>query len=345
MLPYLCAMDNTKFLTRCLQLANFARGRTSPNPLVGAVVVHNGVIIGEGYHHKAGQPHAEVMAINSVKDQSLLAASTIYCSLEPCSHFGKTPPCSHLIVKKGIRKVVIGCLDSNPQVAGNGVRFLESHGVRVTLSADPAPFIALNRGFFTTIKYDRPYVTLKFAQSADGFLDRTREPSQSPSQLSGPTTAIYTHRLRACNDGIMISAKTLAMDRPRLNLRHFSGTSPRPIVVLGNEYPLDTNALQSFEVAPLLIARSSIEGVDTIVCDPFDLNTWVPKLTEHGIYSVLVEGGATLLQSFIAAQLADEIHCYTTTKVLNDGVRAPLIPLAKVRQLQLVDDQIDVYHG
>ena len=338
-------MDNTKFLTRCLQLANNARGKTSPNPLVGAVVVCKGSIIGEGYHHKAGEPHAEVMAINSVVNQSLLKESTIFCSLEPCSHFGKTPPCSHLIVEKGIKKVVIGCLDSNPQVAGNGVRYLESHGVEVILSENPAPFLELNKVFFTNINKHRPYITLKFAQSADGYIDFIRDAQLPAAQLSGPITAIYTHRLRAHHDGIMVSAKTFAMDRPRLNLRYFSGNPPRPIIVLGTSQSIDMAALRSLQVSPLLVGPVAIEGYDCIVCEPYNLDSWVPKLRACGIHSVLIEGGAKLLSSFLASGLVDEVHRYATPKVLNDGVRAPKLNLNLDHQIRLAEDLIDVYYG
>jgi len=316
-------MSDRKFLTRCLQLANYARGNTSPNPLVGAVVVYNGRIIGEGYHHRAGEPHAEVMAIRSVKDLSLLPESTVYCSLEPCSHFGKTPPCSHLLVEHGVQRVVIGCLDPNPLVAGRGKAYLEQHGVKVDTHETPEAFEALNKVFFTNFLKKRPYIALKWARSQDGYVDRIRESAEMPAaSISGPIAAINTHRLRAEFDGILISAKTLVLDRPKLNLRHFGGKAPRPIIVASSAIKIGPEKLSAFEVAPLVISNETIPGFDFILADPRDLAHWLPKLLEHGVYSVLVEGGPTLQSSFVRATMVDEFHEYVGSETLGHGVSA-----------------------
>ena len=316
-------MSDRKFLTRCLQLANYARGNTSPNPLVGAVVVYNGRIIGEGYHHRAGEPHAEVMAIRSVKDLSLLPESTVYCSLEPCSHFGKTPPCSHLLVEHNIKRVVIGCLDPNPLVAGRGKAYLEQHGVQVDTYEAPEAFEALNKVFFTNFLKKRPYIALKWARSQDGYVDRIRESAEiQAASISGPLAAINTHRLRAEFDGILITAKTLVLDRPRLSLRYFGGKAPRPIIVGSSSLTIGPKELSAFEVAPLVISNVSIPGFDCIQADPRDLSIWLPRLLDHGVYSVLVEGGPTLQSSFVRANLVDEFHEYVSSETLGQGVSA-----------------------
>jgi diaminohydroxyphosphoribosylaminopyrimidine deaminase / 5-amino-6-(5-phosphoribosylamino)uracil reductase len=318
-------MSHTKFLTRCLQLANYAKGRTLPNPLVGAVIVHNGKIIGEGYHHKAGEPHAEVMAINSVKNTSLLASSTLYCSLEPCAHYGKTPPCSLLITDRRIPKVVIGCSDSNALVNGKGVEHLKSHGVEVLFAEDPAPFRQLNQVFFCNKEHKRPFVTLKWAQSLDGYLDRIRTKNEQASLISGPLAAIKSHQLRSEVDGILISAKTLNWDRPSLSTRHYHGTNPRPILLVDNTLP-DSLALENFLIAPLLIGNvSALEG-DKIICDPYDIAHWLPELLNHDIHHVLVEGGGQVLQSFLDAGMVDQWHRFTSEKRINDGISAPKFP-------------------
>ena len=316
-------MSDRKFLTRCLQLANYARGNTSPNPLVGAVVVHKGRIIGEGYHHRAGEPHAEVMAIRSMKDPSLLPQSTVYCSLEPCSHFGKTPPCSHLLVQHRVQRVVIGCLDPNPLVAGRGKTYLEQNGVQVDVYEAPEAFEALNKVFFTNFLKKRPYMALKWARSQDGFVDHARESAEIPAaSISGPLAAINTHRLRAEYDGILISAKTLVLDRPRLNLRYFGGKVPRPIIVASSSFKMGPKELSSLEISPLIVTQEVIHGFDCIQADPRDVAHWIPKLLEHGVYSVLVEGGPTLQSSFVRSNIVDECYEYVGTENLGHGISA-----------------------
>ena len=337
-------MSDRKFLTRCLQLANYARGNTSPNPLVGAVVVHNGRIIGEGYHHRAGEPHAEVMAIRSVKDPSLLPESTVYCSLEPCAHFGKTPPCSHLLVECNVKRVVIGCLDPNPLVAGRGKAYLEQHGVQVDTYEAPEAFEALNNVFFTNFLKKKPYIALKWARSQDGYVDHVRESAEMPAAtISGPLAAINTHRLRAEYDGILISAKTLVLDRPRLNLRYFGGKAPRPIIVGSSSLKIGPKELSAFDMPPLIVTQEVIPGFDCIQADSRDLTHWLPKLLEHGVYSVLVEGGPTLQSSFVRANLVDEYHEYVNSENIGHGV--PAIAIHPNFTIMLGSDQYNKHIG
>ena len=321
-------MSHAKFLTRCLQLANYAKGRTAPNPMVGAVIVHNGVIIGEGYHHKAGEPHAEVMAIKSVKDSSLLAGSTLYCSLEPCAHYGKTPPCSLLITNSRIPRVVIGCSDSNVLVNGRGVEHLQSHGVEVLFSENSAPFRELNQVFFCNKELKRPFVTLKWAQSLNGYLDRNRTINEQASLISGPLAGVRSHKLRSDVDGILISAKTLNWDRPSLSTRNYHGANPRPIILVNDLLP-DSSALKNLAVAPLFIGKVSDLDGEKIICDPYKIEHWLPKLLDHGIYHVLVEGGGRVLQSFIDSGVVDQWHRFTSTDSFNEGIPAPKLHAAQ----------------
>ena len=322
-------MSHAKFLTRCLQLANYAKGRTAPNPMVGAVIVHNGEIIGEGYHHKAGEPHAEVMAIKSVKDPSLLASSTLYCSLEPCAHYGKTPPCSLLITNSRIPKVVIGCSDTNVLVNGKGVKHLQSHSVEVLFSADPTTFRQLNQVFFCNKEHKRPFVTLKWAQTLDGYLDSNRTINEEAPLISGPLAAVKSHQLRSEVDGILISAKTLNWDRPSLTTRNYHGTNPRPIILVNNTLPA-SSALENLAVAPLFIGKvSELEG-DKIICDPYEIVQWLPELLNYGIHHVLVEGGGRVLQSFVDSGIVDQWHRFTSNASINEGITAPNIHVPQI---------------
>ena len=201
-------MDKTDmdavFMRRCLQLASLGRGYVSPNPMVGAVVVHRGRIIGEGYHRCYGQPHAEVNAINSVRDAGLLPECTLYVSLEPCSHYGKTPPCADLIVQKKIPRVVVGCLDPFPKVSGQGVARLREAGIEVVIGVLEEECKALNRTFMTCQIDERPFVTLKWAQSRDGYIDRIRKPGELAIRISDDVSSVWVHRLRAEADAILV---------------------------------------------------------------------------------------------------------------------------------------------
>ena len=213
-------------MRRCLQLAALGRGHVSPNPMVGAVVVHKGKIIGEGYHRRCGEAHAEVNAIRSVKNEELLRESTIYVSLEPCSHYGKTPPCCKLIIEKQIPRVVMACFDPFPEVSGRGVRMLREAGVEVITGILEEEAIRLNSHFMTVQKFHRPYILLKWAQSSDGFIDRMRSCSESPVLFSNAVTLTSVHRLRAEYDAILVGTRTALYDDPSLTVRYWSGKTP-----------------------------------------------------------------------------------------------------------------------
>jgi diaminohydroxyphosphoribosylaminopyrimidine deaminase/5-amino-6-(5-phosphoribosylamino)uracil reductase len=215
------------YMKRCLELALNGAQSARPNPMVGSVIVHENEIIGEGWHYKSGEPHAEVNAIASVKNETLLRESTIYVSLEPCSHYGKTPPCANLIIEKGIPHVVVACLDPNPAVAGSGVKLLKEEGVQVQKGVLEAEAMALNRKFITFHQKKRPYITLKWAQSADGFMDIDRTNGQKGSvAISGAEASVFVHKLRAEHAGILIGPQTAIHDNPSLTTRYFAGARP-----------------------------------------------------------------------------------------------------------------------
>ena len=296
-----------KYMLRCLQLARHGEFTTAPNPMVGAVIVHEGRIIGEGWHRKYGGPHAEVNAVRSVRpeDEPLLREATIYVSLEPCSHWGKTPPCAELLVEKGFRRVVVGCLDPNEKVAGRGIRRLREAGAEVVVGVLQQECWWLNRKFMTFHTKHRPYVTLKWAQSADGFIDRLRQSHADgePVHFSSAWTQTMVHRLRASHEAILVGRRTWELDQPSLTTRLWPGKSPRRMVLGDGKLNVEERAGEGhFEEYP---ASTLFDGQFS------------------NCQSILVEGGAQTLQSFIDADLWDEAFIERSELVLGSGVRAP----------------------
>ena len=302
------------YMRRCLQLAAMAEGHTSPNPMVGAVVVCNGRIIGEGYHRKCGEPHAEVNAIASVSDKSLLSQSTIYVSLEPCSHYGKTPPCCDLIIASGIPRVVVGALDPFPAVSGRGVRRLREHGIEVITDVLRDECMWLNRKFMTFHGKGRPYITLKWAQSSDGYIDRERATTEPPTQFSTPVTRAWSHRLRATNDAILVGTNTVIADNPSLTTRYWSGKNPLRITLDRNgRIPTCASILDGSTPTLLLGEENTASTPEAIIrC-----------LKERNIHSLIVEGGSMILQSFIDSGLWDEARIEVSLITLEKGIKAP----------------------
>ncbi|MCR5181157.1 MAG: bifunctional diaminohydroxyphosphoribosylaminopyrimidine deaminase/5-amino-6-(5-phosphoribosylamino)uracil reductase RibD [Bacteroidaceae bacterium] len=306
--------EDEKYMARCLQLARQGELTTAPNPMVGAVVVHRGRIIGEGWHRAYGGPHAEVNAINSVRpeDQHLLSQATIYVSLEPCSHWGKTPPCAELLVEKKLRRVVVGCLDPNEKVAGRGIRRLREAGAEVVVGVMEKECWSLNRKFMTFHTLHRPYITLKWAQSADGFIDSRRQSSSDgePVHFSTPWTQTLVHRLRATHQAILVGRRTYELDRPALTNRLWPGASPKPFVLHHGR----------------LVAMEEMATEDK--APPTSLLPLSAALFESfGYQSLLVEGGAQTLRSFLEADLWDELYIEQSDIVLKAGIRAPEIKI------------------
>ena len=308
------------YMQRCLQLARCGREGAAPNPMVGAVVVCDGRIIGEGYHQRCGGPHAEVNAIASVDpaDRGLLRRSTIYVSLEPCAHYGKTPPCAELIIREGIPRVVVGCRDPFPRVDGRGIDMLRQAGVEVKVDVLEEECRWLNRRFITFHTQHRPYIILKWAQSQDGFLDRYRQSSdERPVQFSTPITQTLVHQLRSRCEAILVGRRTWQLDRPSLTVRHWSGRNPQRFVWGGAPGNLESPEVTIFP------SGTSLEALLT-------------DLYERGLQTLLVEGGAQTLQSFIDADMWDEARVETAPMVLSEGIRAPHVVGEKGKKL-LID--------
>ena len=319
-----------KYMARCIALAKGGRGYTSPNPMVGAVIVHEGRVIGEGFHRRCGEAHAEVNAIASVKDESLLRNSTIYVSLEPCSHYGKTPPCAELIVRKGIPRVVVGCMDPFPAVSGRGVRRLREAGVEVVTGVMEREAKALNKSFMTLQTKGRPYVILKWAESADGFIDRRRtDVSERAVVLSTPDTARWVHKLRSEVAAIMVGKRTALLDNPSLNVRHWYGRNPLRVVLdRCLEIPSTYHLLDGSSPTLVFTEKEVANSVHNVEYVRIDFANSVVKqvldeLAARKIDSLLVEGGARLIQSFVAEDTWDEARVETSSLHIGEGVKAP----------------------
>lgn len=324
--------DNEKWMHRCIQLARNGQTGAPPNPMVGAVIVYNGKIIGEGYHRKSGEAHAEVNAINSVHDESLLSKSTLYVSLEPCSHYGKTPPCADLIISKKIPRVVVGCIDPFALVHGHGIEKLRHAGIEVTVGVLENECRELNKHFFTFHKKQRPFITLKWAQSADGFIGNDSKDGKKVF-ISTPHTLINVHKLRAEHQAIMVGRRTAEIDNPRLNLRFWSGRDPLRIV-LDSKGRLNPNLHLFDSTQPTLVvseapfekpASQNLEHFHPDGSSPL-LPQLMAELYRRNILSLLVEGGSQLLQSFIDANLWDNIIVEFGKENMQHGVAAPVIP-------------------
>ena len=320
-----------KYMSRCLQLAQNGVGHVSPNPMVGAVLVCNDIIIGEGSHLRYGEAHAEPNAINAVKNKQLLAQSTLYVNLEPCSHYGKTPPCANLIVQSQIPRVVIGTLDPNPKVAGRGVEILRKAGVEVVVGVLEDECRELNKRFFIFQERNRPYVLLKWAQTADGFIDRNRtSKSELPLAISNETTKMLTHKMRSENQAILVGANTVLLDNPSLTVRNWSGRSPVRIAIdrLGR-IPTDYKMLDG-QIQTIVFSEKYRENEPNlefvkITFDEHGLKNILKSLYERNIHSVMVEGGASILNSFIESGLWDEANVEIAPVKINEGVKAPAL--------------------
>ncbi|MFV0396995.1 MAG: bifunctional diaminohydroxyphosphoribosylaminopyrimidine deaminase/5-amino-6-(5-phosphoribosylamino)uracil reductase RibD [Bacteroidales bacterium] len=320
-----------EYMLRALELAEKGRGRVSPNPMVGAVIVHDDCIIGEGYHRVFGEAHAEVNAVNSVRNKELLSKSTLYVTLEPCSHWGKTPPCAELIIRMGIPKVIIACVDPFPKVAGRGIAMMREAGIEIEIGLCEEEARQQNKVFFTAFEKCRPYITLKWAQSADGFLDKKREPDAPhvPTIISTPYTHMLVHKLRSEVDGIMVGTNTVIQDNPSLTVRRWSGHNPTRITVdRTHRIPSEYHLLDGS--TPTLLFTSTVqEGIKAeqieIDFDKDPLLQILWKLHSRKIYHLLVEGGSQLHESFIQAGLWDELIVETSATALHEGVKAPAV--------------------
>lgn len=317
-----------KYIARCIQLAKNGLCNAAPNPMVGAVIVHNDTIIGEGYHIRCGEAHAEVNAVRSVKDKSLLKESTIYVSLEPCSHHGKTPPCADLIINKGIPRVVVGCQDPFSLVAGRGIAKLREAGIEVKVGVLEEECRQLIRRFVTFNTLRRPFITLKWAESADGFIDLHRTEGH-PYIFSSPLSSMLVHKRRAEHSAILVGRRTALLDNPSLTTRNWFGKNPVRMVI-DKDLTLPKHlALFDGSVRTLVFTQredtSNRPNVEHIRLD-FKIDI-LPQIMEvlykEKLQSLMVEGGSILLQSFIDAGCWDEAYIEQSDAHLKDGVKAP----------------------
>ncbi len=326
-----------------------AEGRTYPNPLVASVIVCDGRITGEGYHLRAGDPHAEVIAINSVRDKDKLRQSTLYVNLEPCSHYGKTPPCADLIVEKGIRKVVVGTVDTSSRVSGKGIMKLRESGCEVVTGVLEESCRWINRRFFTFHEKKRPYVILKWAQSADGFLDaeRNSENEYIPRWITGEAERVLVHRWRASEQSILVGAGTLRADNPGLNVRCWSGRDPIRLL-LSSSGRLDPGlALFNTSGSNIIFTHNENVSIPDSMIKKLEKNQESAKqvlqfLYQSDIQSVFVEGGSEVLNHFIDTGLWDEARVFTGRDFFRRGVRAPVLTGRKIDFIRYSSGSLEV---
>ncbi|GAF02469.1 bifunctional diaminohydroxyphosphoribosylaminopyrimidine deaminase/5-amino-6-(5-phosphoribosylamino)uracil reductase RibD [Saccharicrinis fermentans] len=321
---------NMIYMQRCLQLAQNGLGNTYSNPMVGSVIVYDHKIIGEGFHHKAGQAHAEVNAIHSVKDKELLKKSTLYVNLEPCAHYGKTPPCSLLIKESGIPKVVVGCTDTFSEVAGKGIEMLRQAGVEVIVGVLEKESRELNKRFFTFHEKKRPYVILKWAQTLDGFIDidRTVEHYGQPTWITNEIAKKLVHKWRSEEQAILVGTNTAVKDNPSLTTRQWPGNNPLRILIdRQGKVPNGHHILDGATDTIVFSAqKAGVHGKTKYVQIDFRQNI-IPQILHvlyaHQLQSVIVEGGRQVLQSFIDGNLWDEARVFIGDVMFINGVEAP----------------------
>ena len=339
-------MNSSLFMQRALDLAERGKGAVRPNPLVGCVLVHEGKIIGEGYHEQYGGPHAEVNAIASVTDPKLLAAATAYVSLEPCSHYGKTPPCANLLVEKGIKSVVVATLDPNPLVAGKGVKLLEEAGISVQVGLLEKEARWQNRRFFCQQEKHRPYLILKWAQTQDGFIARENFDSK---WISSSQSRQLVHQWRAAEQAILVGKNTALHDNPRLNVRDWNGSDPIRVVLDSKlELPADLHLFD--QQIPTLcyntLKSETLPNLEWVQLPQLSPEALLADLLARQIQSVLIEGGSQTITQFLAAGLWDEARVFTAPIQFERGISAPKLTQAPAESYAIGEDQLDIYyHG
>lgn len=312
------------YMQRCLQIAALGFGKVQPNPMVGAVIVHNDIIIGEGYHQQYGEAHAEVNAIASVQEKALLRESTLYVNLEPCSHFGKTPPCADLIIKHQIPRVVVGTTDTNSKVNGEGIARLRQAGIEVSIGTLSDACLQLNRRFFTFHEKQRPYIILKWAQTANGYIDLDRSEGNRPYWITNEVMRFITHKWRSEEQAILIGYNTLRNDAPLLTTRAYPGKSPKRYVVVDDSRPYTLP-----------------EGFTAL---PHSLDQMMEQLHHDRIQSVMVEGGKKTIEQFLAADLWDEARVLTGSIRWEKGSLAPTLSGNADKCYNINDNILNYYY-
>ncbi|RZL49127.1 MAG: bifunctional diaminohydroxyphosphoribosylaminopyrimidine deaminase/5-amino-6-(5-phosphoribosylamino)uracil reductase RibD [Pedobacter sp.] len=345
-------MSDELYMQRCLELAQLGMGNVSPNPMVGCVIVHENTIIGEGYHQKIGEAHAEVNAINNVflnfgeKAPTLLKNATAYVSLEPCAHFGKTPPCADLLVKHELKKVVIGNTDPFTSVNGKGIEKLKSAGIEVTsgVLADKCSFV--NRRFFTRIQQQRPFIVLKWAQTLNGYFAPA---DGSKKWITGETSKQLSHKWRGEEDAILVGKLTALIDNPQLTNRNVNGKNPIRIVIDKNLDLPQTHYVFNEEAKTIIFNELKTDVIDNIhFVQMEDMRFYLAQKVAFQLYlmdiqSVIIEGGAQMLTQFITAGLWDEARIFTSNTSWESGIKAPEINGNIIEQLLVGNDELTIY--
>lgn len=325
------------YIKRCIHIAKNGLGNTAPNPMVGCVIVHNNTIIAEGFTSPFGGNHAEVNAINSVNDKAILKAATLYVTLEPCSHFGKTPPCSDLIIKHQIPNVVIGCIDDNPKVAGKGISKLKASGCNVTVGILEDECKAHHKRFFTFHNKKRPYIILKWAETQDGFIAPATKENNKPVWITNTFSRQLVHKWRAEEQAILVGTNTVIEDNPSLTVRDWTGNNPIRVVIDKDEKLNKAYSVFNLEAETLKITPKTInfnKPVAHEICS---------YLHNNNINSVIIEGGAQTLQTFINENLWDEARVFSGNAIFKTGIKAPLFNGQLVSEQSILKDTLKIY--
>lgn len=349
---YFCGVKvQEKYIKRCIELSKNGLGTTYPNPLVGSVIVYENQIIGEGWHKKSGEPHAEVNAINSVKDKSLLSKSTIYVSLEPCSHFGKTPPCADLILKNEIPNVVIGTIDPNSKVAGNGIKKLLEAGKNVIVGVLEQECQELNKRFFTYHQKKRPYIILKWAESSDGFISPNAKLEQKPVWITNEYSRQLVHKWRSEEQAILVGTQTVIDDNPSLTVRDWARENPIRIVIDRNNKISKESHIFDNQVKTIIITATAIASekqnikFETIDFHKNSTEQIVAIIYKNQIQSVIIEGGRHTLQAFIDANLWDEARVFQGDCHLDFGTKAPILNGKNSTKQEIKKDKLLIFRN
>ncbi len=325
------------YIDRCISIGKKGLGTTAPNPMVGAVIVYDNNIIGEGYTSPFGGAHAEVNAINSVKDKSKLKDATLYVTLEPCSHFGKTPPCSDLIIANKIPNVVIGCVDDNPQVSGKGIAKLRASGCQVTVGVLEAACKKHHRRFFTFHNKKRPYIILKWAETSDGFIAPLHKTKKAPVWITNAYSRQLVHKWRTEEQAILVGTNTVSEDNPSLTARDWAGKHPIRVVIDKDEKLSKQMNVFNSDAETLLISSKVVDFNKPLAKEICDL------LFKNQINSVIVEGGAKTLQTFIDEGLWDKARVFIGATPFSNGIKAPVIKGQLTSELQIEQDTLKTY--
>jgi diaminohydroxyphosphoribosylaminopyrimidine deaminase/5-amino-6-(5-phosphoribosylamino)uracil reductase len=335
---YFCIVNTHEdYIRRCIELAKNGLGTTYPNPMVGSVIVHNNTIIGEGWHKKSGKPHAEVNAIKSVKNKTLLSESTIYVSLEPCCHFGKTPPCTDLILEYNIPNIVIGSIDPNEKVAGKGIQKLKDAGKNVLIGVLQHECLALNKRFFTFHNKSRPYIILKWAESQDGFIAPAHKNEKKPVWITNIYSRQLVHKWRSEEQSILVGTSTVLEDNPKLDVRDWYGNSPLKVIIDLNNKINDDYFVAKNRTHSIFISQED----KNIEKENMDLPEFIlSTLYRKNIQSVIIEGGATTLQYFIDKNLWDEARIFKGRNFFKKGIKAPHLYGETKHSTTVCEDQL-----